>query len=152
MIAACLVQHFLFSRLVLLHASPDLLSVFVAFASMSLGQRTGTTFGFASGLLTGFLTGDIGMSALVRTVEGFSAGFFHVPDERHATPTLKKRKLYLAALTALASGNLLQAILQNPQAQPFILRFLTLVVLATLLSMILVIVAYHLFLKKLLAD
>jgi rod shape-determining protein MreD len=152
MIVLCLVQHFVISRMVLLHAAPDLLAIFIAFVGMSIGQRTGTTYGFIAGLISGFLTGNIGMAALVGTVQGFVAGYSHVPDDSHATSTQKKRMFYLAVFTALLAGNTIQALLNNPLAQPLIIRILTLVVLTTLITMILSIGVYHLILKKKFTD
>jgi rod shape-determining protein MreD len=147
-----LVQHFIVSRLVILHASPDILTVFIAFVSMSIGQRTGTTYGFAAGLLSGFFTGNIGLSALAGTVEGFTAGYFHVPEESHATSVKKRRMYYIAATTALLSGNLLQALLSDPLSLPLYIRLPEMVILGTLMSMMLGTLMYKLVLKKLLKD
>jgi rod shape-determining protein MreD len=84
-------QRFLFAQLVILHASPDILAIFIAFISVSAGQRTGINYGFGAGLVAGMLSGNIGLSALVGTVQGFTAGFYHVPEESHATSVKKKR-------------------------------------------------------------
>jgi len=145
-------QRFLVSKLLLLHASPDILALFIAFISMSVGQRTGTTFGFGAGLFYGFLTGDIGLSALVGTVQGFAAGFFHVPAEDHATSVRKKRMFYGASLTALIAGNLLLSILCDPLALPLYVRLPETVIVGTLMSMLLAVLFYHVALKKQLRD
>jgi rod shape-determining protein MreD len=145
-------QRFLVSKLLLLHASPDILAIFIAFISMSVGQRTGTTFGFGAGLLYGFLTGDIGLSALVGTVEGFAAGYFHVPEEDHATSVRKKRMFYAASLTALIIGNLLLSILCDPLSLPLYVRVPETVIVGALMSMLLAVLMYHFALKKLLKD
>lgn len=152
MIILCLIQHFLVSRWVIFGATADILTIFTAFTSMTLGQRTGTTYGFAAGILTGFLTGNIGLSALARTIEGFSAGFFHVPEHSHATSVKKRRMLYLSVLTALVCGNIIQSILSNPLSLPLALRIVTLVVIGTALTMLPTVIVYHLFLKKILTD
>jgi len=152
MVMLVLVQHFFVSRLVILHASPDILAVFIAFISMSIGQKTGTTYGFAAGLISGFLTGNIGLSALIGTVEGFSAGYFHVPDESHATWVKKRRKFYIAATTALLLGNLLQALLNDPLSLPLYVRLPEMVIIGTIMSMLLATLMYKLVLKKLLRD
>lgn len=147
-----LVQHFFISRLVILHASADILVVFIAFISMSIGQRTGTTYGFVSGLVMGLLSGNIGMSALIGTVEGFVAGFFHVPEESHATSVKKRRMYYGAGITALVSGNLLTALLNNPLSLPLYVRLLEIVILGTIMSMLLGALMYRFVLQKLLRD
>jgi rod shape-determining protein MreD len=147
-----LVQHFILSRVVIFGASPDLLAVFIAFASMMIGQRTGTTYGFAAGVFAGFLSGDIGLSALVGTIEGFTAGYFHVPEGSYATSTKKRRMFYYAALAALASGNLTLAIAADPMGIPLYLRLPSLVILGTGMSMALTVLAYRLVLKKLHRD
>lgn len=145
-------QRFLFSKLLVLHVSPDILAVFIAFISMSVGQRTGTSFGFAAGLLAGILSGNLGLSALVGTVEGFAAGFFHVPEESHATSVKKKRMFYFAALSALIVGNLLQSILCDPLSLPLYIRLPETLIIGTLMSMALAVLAFHFGLKKLLKD
>ena len=43
-VVLAILQHFVFSKLTILNASPDLLCLIIALTSMSLGQRTGTTF------------------------------------------------------------------------------------------------------------
>ncbi|HWR00233.1 MAG TPA: hypothetical protein VN371_00080 [Chlorobaculum sp.] len=152
MLLLVLVQHFFVSRLVILHASPDILAIFIAFVSMSIGQRTGTTYGFAAGLISGVLTGTVGMSALIGTVEGFAAGFFHLPEESHATWIKKRRMFYIAATVALASGNFLTALLNNPLSLPLYVRLPELVILGTIMSMILGTLTFHYVLRKLLRD
>ncbi len=152
MLLLILVQHFFVSRLVILHASPDILAIFIAFVSMSIGQRTGTTYGFAAGLISGILTGNVGMSALIGTVEGFAAGFFHLPEESHATWIKKRRMFYIAATVALVSGNLLTALLNDPLSLPLYVRIPELVILGTIMSMILGTLIFHFVLRKLLRD
>jgi rod shape-determining protein MreD len=152
MILLVLAQHFFVSRLVILHASPDIVAVFIAFISMSVGQRTGTTYGFAAGLVTGFFSGNIGLSALVGTVEGFTAGYFNVPEESHATSVKKRRMYYYAATTALLTGNLLQALLNDPLSLPLYIRIPEIVGLSSIMSMMLGALMYKFALKKLLKD
>lgn len=152
MAVLALLQHFIFSRLVILGASPDILAVFIAFVSVFVGQRTGTTYGFAAGLIAGFLSGNIGLSALVGTVEGFTAGFFHVAEDSHSTSVKKRRMFYFASGTALVAGNLLQALLSDPLALPPYIRIPSMVVIGTMTSMVLTVLAYQLALKKFLRD
>jgi rod shape-determining protein MreD len=147
-----LVQRFLVSKLLVLHAYPDILAIFIAFISVTVGQRTGTTYGFGAGIVCGFLTGDLGLSALVGTVQGFAAGFFHVPEEIHATSVRKKRMFYAASLTALITGNLLLSLLYDPLSLPLYVRLPETVIIGTLMSMALAVLSYHFGLKKLLRD
>lgn len=151
-IVLALVQHFAISRLVIFGATPDVLAVFIAFTSVMLGQRTGTSYGFAAGLLAGILSGDLGLSALVGTVEGFTAGFYHVPEESYATSVKKRRMFYMASATALVAGNLLLALLDNPMALPLYVRVPALTIIGTLSSMLLTVLLYQLVLKKLQKD
>ncbi|UWX57058.1 rod shape-determining protein MreD [Chlorobaculum sp. MV4-Y] len=146
------VQRFLVSKLLILHVSPDILAIFIAFISMSTGQRTGTNFGFGAGLVAGVLSGDLGLSALLGTAQGFVAGFFHVPQESHATSVKKKRMFYAASATALIAGNLLQSLLSDPLSLPLYVRIPETVILGTLMSMMLTVLLYHFALKKLLKD
>ncbi|NTU59098.1 MAG: rod shape-determining protein MreD [Chlorobiaceae bacterium] len=152
MLTLALVQHFIVSRLLIFHASPDIMAIFIAFVSMSIGQRTGTTFGFAAGLIGGLLTGNVGLSALIGTVEGFSAGFFHVPEESHATSVKKRRMFYAASTVALILGNMLLATLHNPLSLPAYVRLPQMVGLGTIMSMVLGTLMYNFVLKKLLKD
>lgn len=152
LVVLVLVQHFILSRVVVLGASPDLLAVFIAFTSTMIGQRTGTTYGFAAGLFAGFLSGDIGLSALIGTIEGFTAGYFHVPEGSYATSTKKRRMFYSAAVAALVSGNLTFAIATDQMGMPLYLRIPSLVIMGTLMSMAVTVPAYRLVLKKLHRD
>ncbi len=152
MLVLVCVQHFFISNLVLLHTAPDLLPLFIAFISMSMGQRTGTSYGFAAGVISGFLSGGIGMEALIGTIEGFVAGFFHIPEESHATSTRKRRKFYMASAAALITGNALRALLSDPLSLPLYIRLPESVILGTLMSMVICVLAYYFLLKKLLRD
>lgn len=146
------VQRFLVSRLLILHTAPDILAILIAFIAVTVGQRTGTNYGFGAGLIAGILTGNLGLSALVGTVQGFAAGFFHVPEESHATSVKKKRNFYAASVTALVAGYLLQSILSDPLALPLYVRLPETVIIGTLMSMALAVLVYHFVLKKLLKD
>lgn len=152
LIVLALVQHFVLSKLVVFGASPDILAVFIAFTSVMLGQRTGTTYGFGVGLFAGFLSGNLGLSALIGTVEGFVAGYYHVPEESYATTVKKRRMFYFASATALVAGNLLMALLNNPMAVALYIRIPALVIIGTLTSMLLTVLLYQLVLKKLQRD
>jgi rod shape-determining protein MreD len=151
-VALAFTQRFLVSKLLVLNAAPDILAIFIAFISVTVGQRTGTNYGFGAGLIAGILSGNLGLSALVGTVQGFTAGFFHVPEESHATSVKKKRNFYAASVTALVAGYLLQSILSDPLALPLYVRIPESVIIGTLMSMVLTVLVYHFALKKLLKD
>ena len=151
-VALAFTQRFLVSKLLVLNAAPDILAIFIAFISVTVGQRTGTNYGFGAGLIAGILSGNLGLSALVGTVQGFTAGFFHVPEESHATSVKKKRNFYAASVTALVAGYLLQSILSDPLALPLYVRIPESVIIGTLISMVLTVLVYHFALKKLLKD
>ena len=151
-VALAFTQRFLVSKLLVLNAAPDILAIFIAFISVTVGQRTGTNYGFGAGLIAGILSGNLGLSALVGTVQGFAAGFFHVPEESHATSVKKKRNFYAASVTALVAGYLLQSILSDPLALPLYVRIPESVIIGTLMSMVLTVLVYHFALKKLLKD
>lgn len=146
------VQHFFISKLIILHTSPDLSAIFIAFISMSVGQRSGTSFGFATGLISGFLTGNIGLGGLVGSSQGLVAGFFHVPEESHATSVKKKRMFYSASLAAVITGKTLYALLSDPLSLPLYLRLPEALILGSSMSMLLAIAAWHAGLKKTVKD
>jgi hypothetical protein len=152
MAVLALLQHFIFSRLVILGASPDIMAVFIAYVSVIIGQRTGIIFGFASGLASGILSGDPGLAALIGTVEGFTAGFFHVSPESHPTIVKKRRMFYSGGATSIALGNLLHTLLSNPLALPAWVRIPSVLIIGTMSSMFLAVLIYQLALKKILKD
>ena len=66
------------SNLNFLPASPDFLLIIILYISLNNGILLGETTGFCSGLMLDFLTGSpVGFNALLRTILGFIAGFFH---------------------------------------------------------------------------
>lgn len=152
MFVLALMQHFVISRLLVLHTAPDLMALFIAFISVSVGQRTGTSYGFAAGLIGGFLSGNLGLEALIGTCEGFVAGYFHVPEESHATSTRKKRMFYSASVAALITGNALRSLLHDPLSLPLYIRLPEALILGPLMSMVFAVLSYHFVLKKLLRD
>ncbi|NTU69117.1 MAG: rod shape-determining protein MreD [Chlorobiaceae bacterium] len=152
MVVLAILQHFIFSRLVILGASPDILAVFVAYVSVIIGQRTGIVFGFSAGLIAGFLSGNPGLAALIGTIEGFISGFFHVSPESHPTMVKKRRMFYFGAATSIAAGNFIQTLLSNPLALPAWVRIPSVLIIGTLMSMFLAVLIYQLALKKILRD
>lgn len=152
MIVLALLQHFIFSRLAILGASPDIRAVFIAYVAVIIGQRTGIVFGFAAGIISGFFSGNPGLAALVGTLEGFTAGFFHVSPESHPTMVKKRRMFYAGATSSIAAGNLLETLLNNPLALPAWVRIPSVLVIGTGASMFLAVLIYQLALKKILKD
>lgn len=152
MLALALTQHFVVSKLTPLYTSPDVMALFIAFIAMSVGQRTGVSYGFAAGLIGGFLSGHIGMEALIGTCEGFGAGFFHVPEESYATSTRKRRKFYMASTAALVTGYALRTIMSDLLSLPLYIRLPESVILGTLMSMVICVLVYHFLLKKQFRD
>ena len=64
--------------------TPDFLLIWVVYLSLRNGQMTGTIWGFVAGLLFDLVTGNfIGLSALTKTVAGFSAGYFYNENKTH---------------------------------------------------------------------
>ncbi len=61
--------------------TPDLLAIWVTYLALKEGQLVGTTWGFLVGVGVDLVSGNFfGLSALTKTIGGFSAGYFH--DER----------------------------------------------------------------------
>ena len=147
-----LLQEFGLSKLTLYNVSPDIVTIFLAFISVAIGQRTGTSFGFFAGLLTGILSGNWGLNMLARTVEGFIAGFFNVPDDSHATVTQKTKRLYGAIVTAGFCSNAVlvtgyKSIALSPAYRIFVLG-----AIESLITLTLAVILTRLFLRKSLAG
>jgi rod shape-determining protein MreD len=147
-----MVQVFGLSHLTLFTVSPDALSILLAFISVTIGQRTGTTFGFAAGVLTGLFSGNMGLSMLARTVEGFIAGYFHIPENSHATSKQKTKRLYGAAIAASFAANAVYAAGYNPLGLSPIYRIVVLGLLESLITLILAFIVNWLLLRKTLSD
>ena len=88
-VGSVLVQEFGLNRLTFFNVSPDVITIFLAFLAVTVGKRSSTSFGFVIGILTGILSGNMGLNMLSRTVEGFIAGYFHIPEDSHATAKQK---------------------------------------------------------------
>jgi len=144
-----LMQEFGFSRLALFEAFPDALSVFIAFLAVTEGKKTSTSFGFAAGILEGFFSGNnLGLHMLANTSGGFLAGYFHSPEDSHATAKQKTRRFYGAVLTAEFSAHTIITTGYNPLGLSPEYRIVTMGLLASLMSVILAFIANRLFLKK----
>ena len=147
-----LVQEFGLSRLTLFNVSPDAITIFIAFLAVKFGQKTSTSFGFVGGILTGILSGNMGLIMLARTVEGFIAGYFHVPEDSHATAKQKQRRFFSAVVIAGFCANTVIAMGVNPQGLSPAYRIVVLGLLESLFTVILAVILHWFFLKKSLAD
>ncbi|NHQ60676.1 rod shape-determining protein MreD [Chlorobium sp. BLA1] len=147
-----LLQVFGLSHLTVFDVSPDAISLFLAFVSVTVGQRAGTSFGFAAGIITGLLSGNMGLSMLARTVEGFIAGYFNIPENSHATSKQKTKRLYWAVMTATFFANAIFAAGYNPLGLSPLYRILVLGLLESLLTLILAFVAHWLLMRKTFSD
>jgi rod shape-determining protein MreD len=144
-----LVQEFGLSRLTLFDLSPDAVTIFLAFIAVTTNQKASTSFGFAAGVLAGFLSGNMGLNMLARTVGGFIAGYFFTPKESHATLKQKTRRLYGAIIAATLCTNAVLAIGENPLALSLLYRIVVFGLLESLFNLIIAMIMNRLFFKKL---
>jgi len=151
-IASALLQEFGLTRLTLFNISPDAITVFLAFLAVSAGQRASTSFGFAVGILTGILSGNMGLNMLSRTVAGFIAGYFHIPEDSHATAKQKKRRFFRAVVIAGFCGNAVLAAGYNPLGLSTAYRVVVFGLLESFITLILAVILHWLLLKKYLVD
>ena len=151
-ITSALVQEFGLTRLTLFNVSPDVVTIFLAFLAVTVGKRSSTSFGFAVGILTGILSGNMGLNMLSRTVEGFIAGYFHIPEDSHATAKQKIRRFYSAIVIAGFCGNAVIASGYNPLGLLPAYRVIVLGLLEALFTIILAVILHWFFLKKSFVD
>jgi rod shape-determining protein MreD len=79
--------------------TPDILIIWVVYLSLKEGQTAGTIWGFCIGLAFDIATGGfIGLSALTKTICGFSTGFFY--NENKTLITLSSYRFLVAVLVA----------------------------------------------------
>lgn len=148
----CAVQVFGLSHLSFFNVSPDAISVFLAFISIIMGQRIGTTFGFAAGTLSGIFSGNLGLTMLAKTVESFIAGYFHIPENSHATAKQKSKRLYGAVVTGSFAAHAVFAAGYNPLNLSPLYRIVVLGLLASLFALILAVIVNWLLLRKTFSD
>lgn len=80
------------------NAIPDLLLIWIVYVAITRGQMAGTLFGFFIGLLVDIIAGEdgmLGLSTLVKSLAGFSAGYFF--NENKTQMTLSSSR-FLAAV------------------------------------------------------
>ncbi len=142
------VQLYAASHITFYGALPDLVTIFTVFIAMQYGRNIGMSFGFASGIIMGFLVGSPGIEALVRTLEGFIGGLYHIPEDSHASPTQKRKMFYTAILLASLGGKIIYILLANLIALPLAMHIVYTVGVATLMNMVVAFIAYRLLLKN----
>jgi rod shape-determining protein MreD len=77
--------------------TPDILTIWVIYLALKEGQMAGTLWGFCIGLVFDFATGSfIGLSALTKTICGFTAGYFY--NENKTPMTLSSYRFLLIIL------------------------------------------------------
>jgi rod shape-determining protein MreD len=143
-----LVQEFVFSHITFFNASPDAVTIFLAFIAVTTNQNTSTSFGFAAGILTGLLSGNMGLNMLARTVGSFVAGYFHTPKESHATIRQRSKRFYSAVILAGLCTNAVLAVGENPLGVSPLYRVVVFGILESLFNLILAIVLNRLFLRQ----
>jgi rod shape-determining protein MreD len=90
--------------------TPDLLLIWVVYLALRDGQMSGTLWGFAVGLVFDFVTGNfIGLSAMTKTIAGFSAGYFY--NENKTQLTLRSYQFIVIVLVASIVHNTVYFIL-----------------------------------------
>lgn len=91
---------------------PDITILWIVYLSIRRGSITGTTAGFFAGLTIDMLSGAdgmLGLSALSKTVAGFTAGYFH--NENKTLQTLGSYRFILIVAFAAALHNLIYFII-----------------------------------------
>ena len=152
LIALCILQQYVVSRLVIFGVFPDIVTVFIAFTAIRYGQKQGTTYGFVAGIATGILSGNVGIEALSKTIEGFVAGYFHIPEDSHVSSRQKKQMYYKGVLLACLTGRILYTFMLNVLLLPTTLHIAYSIGLATLLTMVVAVFAYQMFFKKIIVN
>ena len=151
-VVLCILQHYVVSRFALFGAFADVVTVYIVFSAVRYGQKPGMTYGFLSGLVTGALGGNLGVETLTKTIEGFIAGYFFIPEGSHASASQKKRMYYKAALLSSLAGRTVYALMINVLSLPVPWHIAYSIGLATLFTFTLAVVAYQLFFKKILLS
>ena len=79
--------------------TPDILIIWIVYVALRRGQMQGMLWGFTVGLAFDLITGNfIGLSALSKTVAGFTGGFFY--NENKTQLTLRSYQFIVIVLAA----------------------------------------------------
>ena len=90
--------------------TPDLLTIWIVYIALKQGQLRATVWGFLIGLTFDFMTGSfIGLSALTKTICGFTAGYFF--NDTRTLLTLGSYQFLLIVLLASLIQNTLYFII-----------------------------------------
>lgn len=112
--------------------APDLLTIWIVYLALREGQLTATLWGFAIGLMVDLTTGNfIGLTALSKTVCGFTAGYFY--NENKIPLTLGSYRFIIIVLIASLVHNTLYFIIFTQGSEVGLLRAVLQVGLATTL-------------------
>ena len=110
--------------------TPDILIIWVAYLALKEGQTAGTIWGFCIGLAFDLATGGfIGLSALTKTVCGFSTGYFF--NENKTSLTLSSYRFLVVVLVASLIHNSLYFLVYTQGSDIGIARAVLQVGLAT---------------------
>jgi rod shape-determining protein MreD len=143
-----LVQEFGLSHITLFKVSPDAVTIFLAFIAVTSDRNTSTSFGFAAGLLTGLLSGNMGLHMLARTVGSFVASYFQTPKESHATTKQKSKRFYSAVILAGLCVNAVLATSENPLGFSPLYRIFVFGILESIFNLIIALIINQLFLRQ----
>ena len=101
--------------------TPDLLTIWIVYLAVNLGQANGMLWGFGIGLALDLVTGNfIGLSALTKTIAGFTAGFFY--NENKIVMTLSSYRFVLSVLIVSLIHNTVYFILFTQGTEIGLLR------------------------------
>jgi rod shape-determining protein MreD len=110
--------------------TPDVLTIWIVYLALKEGQLSGTLWGFALGLLFDLGTGGfVGLSALAKTIAGFSAGYFYNENKTHLT--LASYRFLLIVLLVSVIQNTLYFVVYSQGSEVGLLRAVFEVGLAT---------------------
>ncbi|MCX7984504.1 MAG: rod shape-determining protein MreD [Bacteroidetes bacterium] len=84
---------------------PDVVLLWVVYIALRFGQIEATIGGFCSGFLQDILAGQLlGLSALVKTITGFVAGYFYNENTFEQTMTTLRYTMIVFVLSLLHNG------------------------------------------------
>lgn len=145
-------QEFVMSRITLFNVSADVVTIFLAYIAVTTNKNPNTSFGFAAGVLTGLLSGNLGLNMLARTVGSFIAGYFHTPKESHATAKQKSKRFYGAIIVATLCTNAILVAAENPLGFSTVYRIVVFGMLESFYNLIFAVILDWLFLRQSLVN
>jgi rod shape-determining protein MreD len=150
------IQIFGLSYAAVLNVTPDVTTIFLALVGVTISQRASASFGFIAGVILGIFSESSGMLIgwimLAKTVEGFLAGYFNVPENSHATAKQKTKRIYIAIIFAGFASSAIIAAVYNPLGFPPAIGIAAFGLLKSALTLVLAFIINLLFLKKILLD